>query len=202
MNKLILSEEFKRMQKLAGILNEGELNEDIQKVTLFATYFNPKEETWDEETGEEEEWDNHLESGILFPIDYYKSSGKLIPVDNKGMNMSEGRIGCQFTRFPITGDGAPDSEVYVKFEKPISEVYLDDDIEPEELVNDVDGFEEWYEGNSEEQTGKPVSLADISQFGIVTNGSGYGLYVKEINRSEVKSIESGFEGMDLKPFEI
>ena len=203
MNKLILSEEFKRMQKLAGILNEGELNEDIQKVTLFATYFNPKEETWDEEEmGGEDGFDNHLESGILFPIDYYKSSGKLIPVDDKGMNMSEGRIGCQFTRFSITGDGAPDSEVYVKFEKPISEVYLDDDIEPEELVNDVDGFEEWYEENSEEKTGKPVSLADISRFGIATEGVGYGLYVTEINRSEVKSIESGFEGEDLKPFEI
>ena len=202
MNKLILSEEFKRMQKLAGILNEGGFNEDIQKVTLYATYFNPKEETWDAETGEEEEWDNHLESGILFPIDYYKSAGKLIPVDNKGMNMSEGRIGCQFMRFTITGDGAPDSEVYVKFEKPISEVYLDDDIEPEELVNDVDEFEEWYEENSEEQTGKPVSLADISQFGIATDEVGYGLYVTEINRSEVKSIESGFEGEDLKPFEI
>jgi hypothetical protein len=201
-----MTQEQLRMQMLAGIITESQykamLNEDIQKVTLYATYFNPKEETWDEKTGEEEEWDNHLESEILFPTDYYKSAGKLIPVDNKGMNMSEGRIGCQFTRFPITGHGAPDSEVYVKFEKPISEVYLDDDIEPEEIVNDVEGFEEWYEGNSEEQTGKPVSLADISQFGITTDGSGYGLYVKEINRSEVKSIESGFEGMDLKPFEI
>jgi hypothetical protein len=116
--------------------------------------------------------------------------------------MNEGRIGCQFTRFPITGDGAPDSEVYVKFEKPISEVYLDDDIDPEELVKDVEGFKEWYEENSEEQTGKPVSLADVSQFEINTDGSGYGLYVKEINKSEVKSIESGFEGEDLKPFEI
>ena len=69
-------------------------------------------------------------------------------------------------------------------------------------LNDVDGFEEWYEENSEEKTGKPVSLADISQFGIATDEVGYGLYVTEINRSEVKSIESGFEGEDLKPFEI
>jgi len=201
-----MNKETLRMQMLAGIITESQykaiLSENPQKVTLYATYNNPRA-PWDDKW-EEEGWMNHLDPNYSspFPVDYYKSTGKLIPVEGKGLNMGEGRIGCQFSRFPF-GEGAPDSEVYVEFEKPISEVYLDDyDIEPEEIVNDVEGFKEWYEGKREDQTGKPVSLADISQFGINTDGVGYGLYVTEINKSEVKSIESGIEGEDLKPFKI
>jgi hypothetical protein len=202
-----MTQEQLRMQMLAGIITESQykekLNESLQKVTLYASYFNPRI-PWEEDEERKEEWENHLESGVLFPIDYYKSTGKLIPVYGKGLNMEDGRIGCQFSRFPLssTGYGPPDSEIYVEFEKPINEVYLDDDIAPEYLVNDVKGFKEWYKGKSEDETGKPVSLADISQFGINTSEVGYGLYVTEINKSEVKSIESGFEGLDLKPFKI
>jgi len=194
---------------LAGIITEGQykemLKEDIQRVTLYATYNNPRA-PWKDEWEEEEGWMNHLDPNYSapFPVDYYKSTGKLIPVEGKGLNMNEGRIGCQFTPFTF-GEGAPDSEVYVEFEKPISEVYLDDDLslyKEGSIVNDIEGFKEWYKGKSEEETGKPVSLADISQFGINTNGVGYGLYVKEINRSEVKSMKSGIEGEDLKPFKI
>lgn len=201
-----MNRETLRMQMLAGIITESQyknmLSEDIQKVTLYATYNNPRA-PWKDEWEEEEGWMNHLDPNYSapFPVDYYKSTGKLIPVEGKGLNMNEGRIGCQFTSFTF-GEGAPDSEVYVEFEKPISEVYLDDDIEPEGIVNDVEGFEEWYEENNEEQTGKPVSLADISQFGINTDGIGHGLYVTEINKSEVKSIKSGMEGENLKPFDI
>jgi hypothetical protein len=178
MEKIILSEEFKRMQKLAGI----QINENIQEVTLYATWVLNTPEAREEGMADES---NISEDNI--PSSF---SGN---ATLNGYNGGNKVILC--TNYPWTLVSETDEVdledikiLIVKFKKPLTDVFLDDDF-------DIDSF-----GIDEEPDldySKEIPLSELVPYGLNTKGEWYGCYVNNISPDEIISKKVGFQNEDM-----
>lgn len=178
MKKIILSEEFRRMQKLAGI----QINEDTQEVILYATWVLDTPEARGEEMADESDIsEDNIPSSF---------SGNTIP---NGYNEGNKVILC--TNYPWTLVGETDEVdledikiLIVKFKKPLTDVFLDDDFY-------IDSF-----GIDEEPDldySKEIPLSELVPYGLNTNGEWYGCYVNNISSDEIIAKKVGFQNEDM-----
>jgi hypothetical protein len=176
MKKTILSEEFLRMQKLAGIIIENYV-EGIQKIELNTSFLQSQD---DFERGGDEGytiWKSEFKNGLKANQQNFKSSGKsAIPVQRTKFKLID----------TMSDEGGDIPYINVKFKKSLNEVFIDlDDYDPEEFgVEDFDKFDEIVES-------KPnPTLEDVSDLIDLKNKdfSFYGTYVLDIKSNEIISI--------------
>ncbi len=176
MKKIILSEEFKRMQKLAGI----QINENTQEVILYAA--------WILDTPEARE------EGIAGDI-----SEDNIPSSFNGSTFSNGSsygkdtILCANYPWTLVSETEEvDLEdikiLIVKFKKPLTDIFLDDDFY-------IDSF-----GIDEEPDldySKEIPLSELVPYGLNTSDRWYGCYVNNISSDEIITKKVGFQNEDM-----
>jgi hypothetical protein len=176
---MILSEEFKRMQKLAGI----QINENTQEVILYASWIldTPKARE-----GGVADSSNISEDNI--PSSF---SGDATP---NGTDGGKNVILC--TNHPWTLVSEPDGLdledikiLIVKFKKPLTDVFLD--------LDDFDLYGFGIEEEPDLDYSKEIPLSELVQYGLNTEGDWYGCYVNNISPNEIIAKKAGFqdEGM-------
>jgi len=171
--KITLSEEFLRMQKLAGI----QINENTQEVILNTSFLQSQD---DFERGGDEgytTWKSEFKNGLKATQQNFKSSGKsAIPVQRIKFEMID----------TISNRGEDIPYINVKFKKSLNEVFIDlDDYDPEEFgVEDFDKFDEIVESKQN------PTLQDVSELIDLKNKdlSFYGCYVLDIKPNEIIKI--------------
>jgi hypothetical protein len=173
-----ISEEFKRMQKLAGI----QLNENKQEVTLYAS--------WLLNTPEAE---GSIDNSYLISPESIPSSFN----SNSTPNGSDGEqdvILCSngiwpYIAEPEDGDAEDLKILMVKFKKPLTDIFLDlDDF-------DIESF-----GIDEEPDldySQDIPLSELVEYGLDVNQKGwYGCYVNNIFSNEIIDKKIGFQNED------
>jgi hypothetical protein len=181
-----MNKEFLHMQKLAGIITESEyqakIKENIQEVTLYAT--------WILDTPEAKK------EGIVWSPSISEDN---IPSSFSGTSTPNGKYGSKnvilCTNYPWTlvsdTNEIPLEDIkilIVKFKKPLTDVFLDDDF-------DIDGF-----GIDEEPDldySKKIPLSELVPYGLDTRGEWYGCYVNNISPDEIISKKVGFQNEDM-----
>jgi len=174
MKETMLSEEFRRMQKLAGI----QINEDIQEVVLYAAWVLDTPEARKEGIADESDIsEDNIPSSF---------SGNTTPNGDYG---SSRVILC--TNYPWTLVSETDEFdledikiLIVKFKKSLTDVFLDDD-------NDMEGF-----GIDEEPDldySKEIPLSELVPYGLNTSDRWYGCYVNSISSGEIIAKKVGFQ---------
>lgn len=179
MKKVTLSEEFKRMQKLAGI----QINENTQEVILYAS--------WILDTPEARKEDMITPPGI---------SEDNIPSSFSGNTTSNGRNGANrvilCTNYPWTLVSEP-SEIdledikllIVKFKKPLTDVFLDTD----DFYIDSFGIDE----EPDLDYSKEIPLSELVPYGLNTNDRWYGCYVNNISSNEIINKKIGYQSESM-----
>ena len=179
MKKLILSEEFKRMQKLAGI----QINENIQEVVLYVTWVLDTPEAREEGIADESDIsEDNIPSSF---------SGNTTPNGTNGINNV---ILC--TNYPWTLVSETDEVdledikiLIVKFKKPLTDVFLD-------LADfDIESF--GIEEEPDLDYSKEIPLSELIQYGLTTSNEWYGCYVNDISSDEIIAKKVGFQNEDM-----
>jgi hypothetical protein len=178
MKKLILSEEFKRMQKLAGI----QINENTQEVILYAS--------WILDTPEAQ---GSMDS------DYFLSENN-IPSSFNGNSTPNGSDGekkvilCSNRIWPLVAEpeegNAEDLKILmVKFKKPLTDVFLDlDDYDLESFGIDEEPDLDY---------SQDIPLSELIQYGLDIKSDGwYGCFVNNISSGEIIAKKIGFQSED------
>ena len=179
MKNIILSEEFKRMQKLAGI----QINENTQEVILYAT--------WMLDTPEAREGGIADESDISEDNIPSSFSGNTTP---NGSDGDKDVILC--VNYPWTLVSEPDGIdledikiLIVKFKKPFTDVFLDlDDYDLESFGIDEEPDLDY---------SKEIPLSELIPYGLNTKNSWYGCYVNNISSNEIIAKKVGFQNDEV-----
>jgi hypothetical protein len=175
-----MNKEILRMQMLAGIITESQykqkLNEGgVQEVIMYATYLIDNEAA--KKLG--------LKGGD-FPKDKVPSSfsGNTMP---NGFAVGKDVILCANKPWMIGGD-APGIEIaVVKFKKPLTDVFLDDEQFLEDFGIDEEYFDEIDELWNEKEE---IPLSDLVPYGLQNgNERWYGCYVNDIKSNEIIDIK-------------
>lgn len=164
--------EFKRMQKLAGIKQNN--NSNIELNTSFLQSQDDFERAGDEGYTI---WKPEFKNGLKATQQNFKSSGKpAIPVQRIKFEMID----------TMSDMGGDIPYVNIKFKKPLNEVFIDlDDYDPEEFgVKDFDKFDEIIESKPNPTLQDVSELIDLKNI----NLSFYGCYVNEIKSNEIIKI--------------
>jgi len=174
MKKVTLSEEFKRMQKLAGI----QINENTQEVTLYATWVLDTPEAREENMVE---LPNTSEDNI--PSSF---SGNSTP---NGSVMDKDVILCANYPWTLVSEtNEIDLEdikiLIVKFKKPLTDIFLDDD-----FYMDSFGIDE----EPDLDYSKEIPLSELVPYGLNTSDRWYGCYVNNISSGEIIAKKVGFQ---------
>lgn len=180
-----MNKEILRMQMLAGIITESQykqkLNEGgVQEIIMYATYLIDNEEV--------------RKAGMegYFTSDKVPSSfsGDSIP---NGMAVDKDVILCSNKPWSSTGDTFNDVDLskiniaVVKFKKPLTDIFLDD----EQFLDDF-GIDEKYFDEIDElwNEKEEIPLSDLVQYGLQNgNERWYGCYVNDIKSSEIIEIK-------------
>jgi hypothetical protein len=167
--------EIKRMQELAGIKNESSSN----NITLYTSYYL---ENYEGPSNDPDylkyRWKPEFKNGVT--AEFGKGA--------TGTTEGKPSILCLKTPFGMFDkDGETVPYVNVKFQKPLSEVYIDnDDFDIEEFGMEYGGEgEEWID------THPKTSLQDLIPFGLDIKNkdlSFYGCYVLDIKSNEILNI--------------
>lgn len=178
MEKPILSEEFKRMQKLAGI----QINEDIQEVVLYATWILDTPEARKE--GIVDEYDVSEDN---IPSSF---SGNTIPNGYNGTNKVILCANYPWTLVSETDEVDLESIkiLIVKFKKPLTDVFLDDDFHIESFGIDEEPDLDY---------SKEIPLSELIPYGLTTSDKWYGCYVNNISSNEIITKKVGFQSEDM-----
>lgn len=181
-----MNNEFLHMQKLAGLITEGEyqakMDKNIQEVTLYAT--------WILDTPEAKK------EGIVWSPSISEDN---IPSSFSGTSTPNGTYGSKnvilCTNYPWAlvsdTDEIPLEDIkilIVKFKKPLTDVFLDDDF-------DMDNF-----GIDEEPDldySKEISLSELVPYGLTNSDRWYGCYVNNISSNEIIAKKVGFQSEDM-----
>ena len=158
-------------------LAEGKLFEEVSKIELNTSFLQSQD---DFERGGDEGytvWKPEFENGLKASQQNFKSSGKpAIPTQKVSFGMID----------TMSDEGGDIPYINIKFQKPLSEVFIDlDDYDPDEFgVEDFDKFDEIVDS-------KPnPTLQDVSELINLNSGdlSFYGCYVLDIKSSEIIKI--------------
>jgi hypothetical protein len=182
-----MNKEILRMQMLAGIITESQykqkLNEGgVQEVIMYATYL------IDNEASRKSDY-----NGGDFPKDKVPSSFSGDSMSN-GMAIGKNVILCSNQPWMIADDGGtPGIEIaVVKFKKPLTDVFLDD----EQFLEGF-GIEEKYFDEIDElwNEKEEIPLSDLVSYGLQNgNERWYGCYVNDIKSSEIIDIKIASPG--------
>ena len=180
MKKQLLSEEFKRWQKLAGIITENlkTINEtNIPNIELNTSFLQSQDDFKRGGSIYNTVWKPEFKNGLKATQQNFKSSGK--PA-----------IPTQKISFPIidtmSDEGGDIPYINVKFKKPLDEVFIDlDDYDPGEF-----GAEDWERFDELVNSKSNPTLQDVSELINLNdkNLSFYGTYVLDIKPNEIISI--------------
>ena len=178
MKKVTLSEEFKRMQKLAGI----QINENLQEVTLYAT--------WVLDTPEARKEGIVMSPSISEDNIPSNFSGNTAPNGYNGTNKT---ILC--TNYPwtlVSETNEVDLEdikiLIVKFKKPLTDIFLDDD-----FYMDSFGIDE----EPDLDYSKEIPLSELVPYGLNTKHRWYGCYVNDISSDEIIAKKVGYQSESM-----
>jgi len=174
MKKVTLSEEFKRMQKLAGI----QINEDLQEVILYAT--------WVLDTPEARKEDIVISPSISEDNIPSSFSGDSTPNGYTGANKTILCTNYPWTLVSETNEvNLEDIKILiVKFKKPLTDVFLDDDFYIETFGIDEEPDLDY---------SKDIPLSELVPYGLNTNDRWYGCYVNNISSGEVIAKKVGYQ---------
>jgi hypothetical protein len=172
-----LIKEAKRFQELAGIVKEEA--QQVNNITLYASYY---PENYDDGAMDPNyknyTWKPEFKNGLVAKI------GK----GSTGTTEGKPAILCSKVPFFLPdeeGDDIP--QIDVQFQKPLNQVYIDDEYDLDEFgIEDYEGAEEWIDNHPK------TTLADLVQFGLDANNedlSFYGCYVDDIKSNEIINIE-------------
>lgn len=177
-----MGKEILRMQFLAGVITESQykqkLNEgDTQEIVMYATYAIDNEA---------------IRKSVLGRGDFPKDK---VPTSFSGASMSNGMavgkdvILCSNKPWMIAhNEDTPGIEIaVVKFKKPLTDVFLDD----EQFLDDF-GINEKYFDEIEEMWDKKdeIPLSDLVPYGLKNgNKRWYGCYVNDIKSDEIIEIK-------------
>ena len=178
MKKIILSEEFHRMQKLAGI----QINENIQEVILYATWVLNTPEAREEGIADESDIsEDNIPSSF---------SGNATP---NGVNGTNKVILC--TNYPwtlVSETEEVDLEdikiLIVKFKKPLTDIFLDDDFYIEDFGIDEEPDLDY---------SKEIPLSELVPYGLNAKEKWYGCYVNNISPDEIIAKKIGFQSESM-----
>jgi hypothetical protein len=178
MKEIMLSEEFRRMQKLAGI----QINEDTQEVVLYASWVLNTPEARKEGIADESDIseDNIPSSfsGNTTPNGNYGSSRVILCTNHPWTLVSEtDKVDLEDIKILI-----------VKFKKPLTDVFLDDDFYIEDFGIDEEPDLDY---------SKEIPLSELVPYGLDTKGKWYGCYVNNISSDEIISKKVGFQNEDM-----
>ena len=179
MKKVTLSEEFKRMQKLAGI----QINEDLQEVILYAT--------WVLDTPEARKEGIVMSPSISEDNIPSSFSGNSTPNGVNGPNNYV--ILCTNSPWTLVSDtNEVDLEdikiLIVKFKKPLTDIFLDDDFYIETFGIDEEPDLDY---------SKDIPLSELVPYGLNTKDKWYGCYVNNISSSEIIAKKVGYQSEDM-----
>jgi hypothetical protein len=177
------------MQKLAGIITESEyqarLNEDIQEVTLYAS--------WILDTPESQK------EGIVWSPSISEDN---IPLSFSRNSTPNGKYGSKnvilCTNYPWTlvsdTDEIPLEDIkilIVKFKKPLTDIFLDDDFDFDSFGIDEEGEE------PDLDYSKEISLSELVPYGLNASDRWYGCYVNNITPDEIIAKKVGFQSDEI-----
>jgi hypothetical protein len=177
-----MNKETLRMQMLAGIITESQykekLNEGgVQEVIMYATYL------IDNEASRKSEY-----NGGEFPKDKIPSSFSGNTMSN-GYAAGKDVILCANKPWMVADNGnIPGIEIaVVKFKKPLTDVFLDDENFLENFGIDEKYFDEIDELWNEKEE---IPLSDLVPYGLQNGGERwYGCYVNDIKSNEIIEIK-------------